>query len=315
MEPCFWRDSQVRRYILKRVLLGIVTLIGVSIIIFVAARLSGDVALLLAPQDATNEEIQDIRVRLGLDKPMPVQYYVFVKSAVKGDFGDSIRYNLPALEVVTSRIIPTIELVGTSFVLAIVMGIILGTISATKRGSFLDQSGKLFALIGQAMPGFWLGIMAILVVSVKLGWLPTSGRGGISHLILPACAMAWYSIASTMRVTRSSMLDVLDTEYIKMARIKGAPDWLVGWKHALKNALIPVVGLSGMQLAHLIGGAVIIETVFSWPGMGSLIVDAVYSRDYPLVQAGVFFISAFLITLNLIVDLLYGLIDPRIRYE
>ena len=305
----------MRRYILKRVLLGIVTLIGVSMIIFVAARLSGDVALLLAPQDATNEEIQDIRVRLGLDKPMPVQYYVFVKSAVKGDFGNSIRYNLPALEVVTSRIIPTIELVGTSFVLAIIMGIILGTISATKRGSILDQSGKLFALIGQAMPGFWLGIMAILFVSVKLGWLPTSGRGGISHLVLPVCAMAWYSIASTMRVTRSSMLDVLDTEYIKMARIKGAPDWLVVWKHALKNALIPVVGLSGMQLAHLIGGAVIIETVFSWPGMGSLIVDAVYSRDYPLVQAGVFFISAFLITLNLIVDLLYGLIDPRIRYE
>jgi peptide/nickel transport system permease protein len=284
-------------------------------IIFVAARLSGDVALLLAPQDATNEEIQAIRVYLGLDKPIPVQYYVFVKSAVKGDFGDSIRYNLPALEVVMSRIVPTVELVGTSFVLAIIMGIILGTTSATRRGSFLDQSGKLFALVGQAMPGFWLGIMAILVFSVKLGWLPTSGRGGISHLLLPACAMAWYSVASTMRVTRSSMLDVLDTEYIKMARIKGAPNWLVIWKHALRNALIPVVGLSGMQLAHLIGGAVIIESVFSWPGMGSLIVDAVYSRDYPLVQAGVFFISAFLITLNLLVDLLYGLIDPRIRYE
>ena len=305
----------MRRYILRRIILGIVTLVGVSILIFIAARLSGDVAILLAPQDATEGEVQAIRVRLGLDKTIPVQYAVFVKNAVRGDFGESIRYNRPALEVVVSRLVATVQLVGTSFFLAIIIGILLGTISATRRGSWLDQSGKLFALVGQAMPGFWLGIMAILVFSVSLGWLPTSGRGGISHLILPALSMAWYSVASTMRVTRSSMLDVLDSEYIKMARLKGAPEWLVVWKHALRNALIPVVGLCGMQLAHLIGGAVIIETIFSWPGLGSLIVDAVYSRDYPLVQAGVFFISAFLITLNLIVDLLYGFIDPRIRYE
>jgi len=305
----------VWRYIFRRVLLGIITLIGVSIIIFVAARLSGDVALLLAPQEATEKEIHDIRVRLGLDKPIPVQYYVFVINAVKGDFGKSIRYNRPALEVVMGRLAATVELVGTSFFLAILIGILLGTNSATRRDSWLDQTGKLFALFGQAMPGFWVGIMAILVFSVALGWLPTSGRGGISHLVLPASSMAWYSIASTMRVTRSSMLDVLDSEYIKMARMKGAPERVVVWKHGLRNALIPVVGLCGMQLAHLIGGAVIIETIFSWPGLGSLIVDAVYSRDYPLVQAGVFFISTFLITLNLIVDLLYGVIDPRIRYE
>ena len=305
----------MRRYILKRILLGIVTLIGVSMIIFIAARLSGDVALLLAPQDATDAEVQSIRVRLGLDKPIPVQYYVFIKNAIRGDFGESIRYKRPAVEVVTSRLSATVELVGTSFFIAIIIGILLGTTSATRRGSWLDQSGKLFALFGQAMPGFWVGIMAILVFSVTLGLLPTSGRGGISHLILPASSMAWYSIASTMRVTRSSMLDVLDSEYIKMARSKGAPEGLVVWKHALKNALIPVVGLGGMQLANIIGGAVIIESIFSWPGLGSLIVDAVYSRDYPLVQAGVFFISAFLITLNLVVDLLYGFIDPRIRYE
>ena len=305
----------MRRYILKRILLGIVTLIGVSMIIFIAARLSGDVALLLAPQDATDAEVQSIRVRLGLDKPIPVQYYVFIKNAIRGDFGESIRYKRPAVEVVMSRLTATVELVGTSFFIAIIIGILLGTTSATRRGSWLDQSGKLFALFGQAMPGFWVGIMAILVFSVTLGLLPTSGRGGISHLILPASSMAWYSIASTMRVTRSSMLDVLDSEYIKMARSKGAPEGLVVWKHALKNALIPVVGLGGMQLANIIGGAVIIESIFSWPGLGSLIVDAVYSRDYPLVQAGVFFISAFLITLNLVVDLLYGFIDPRIRYE
>jgi peptide/nickel transport system permease protein len=295
-------------------ILGIVTLIGVSLIIFVAARLSGDVALLLAPQDATDEEVQAIRVQLGLDKPIPVQYYIFVKNAMRGEFGESVRYHRPAIEVVISRLGGTVELIGTAFLLAIIMGILLGTISATRRGSWLDQIGKLFALFGQAMPGFWVGIMVILVFSVELGWLPTSGRGGISHLLLPALSMAWYSIASTMRVTRSSMLDVLDSEYIKMARGKGNPEWVVVWKHALRNALIPVVALGGMQLAHLLGGAVIIESVFSWPGLGSLTVDAVYARDYPLVQAGVIFISTFLIFLNLIVDLLFGLIDPRIRY-
>lgn len=305
----------MRSYILRRVLLGIITLIGISIIIFIAARLSGDVALLLAPQDATEREIHAIRVQYGLDKSIPTQYYIFIKNALKGDFGHSIRYRRPVMEIIMSRLFPTVELVGSSFFLAIIIGILLGTTSATRRGSLLDQSGKLFALFGQAMPGFWLGIIVILVFSVYLGWLPTAGRGGFSHLILPVSSMAWYSIASTMRIMRSSMLDVLDSEYIKMARIKGASEHLVIWKHGLKNALVPVIGLCGMQLAHMIGGAVIIESVFSWPGLGSLIVESVYSRDYPLVQAGVLFISVFLIALNLIVDMLYGLIDPRIRYN
>lgn len=305
----------MRRYLLRRILLGIVTLIGVSIIIFVASRLSGDVALLLAPQEATDEEIQAIRVELGLDKSIPVQYYIFAKDALRGEFGRSIRYHRPVMEVILSRVSGTVELVGVAFLFSILAGILLGTISATRRDSWMDISGKLFALLGQAMPGFWIGIMAILVFAVHLGWLPTSGRGGISHLLLPAFSLGWYSIASIMRVTRSSMLDVLDSEYIKMARIKGNPQRVVVWKHALKNALVPVIGLGGMQLTHLIGGAVIVESVFSWPGMGSLIVDAVYARDYPLVQAGVFLISIFFISLNLIVDLLYGLIDPRIRYE
>jgi peptide/nickel transport system permease protein len=173
----------------------------------------------------------------------------------------------------------------------------------------------MFALLGQSMPGFWVGIMLILIFSVHFGLLPTSGRGGISHLLLPAFSMAWYSIASIMRVTRSSMMDVMDSEYIKMAKAKGNPEYIVVWKHGLKNALIPVIALAGVQIANLLGGAVIIESIFSWPGLGSLIVDAVFARDYPLVQAGVFFISIFLISLNLIVDLLFGFIDPRIKYE
>jgi peptide/nickel transport system permease protein len=296
-------------------MLGIVTLVGVSIIIFVAARLSGDVALLLAPQDATKQEIQDIRVRYGLDKPIPVQFYSFAKNALKGDFGHSIRYREPAMQMVFRRLMATLELVLTAFLISVTTGILLGTVSSTRSGSWIDRGGKLFALFGQAMPSFWVGIMAILIFSVYLGWLPTSGRGGFSHLLLPASAIAWYSIASTMRVTRSSMLDVLDSEYIKTARLKGAPEGLVIWKHALKNALIPVAGLSGMQLSHMIGGAVIVENIFSWPGLGSLLVEAVYARDYPLIQSGVLIIAIIMISINLIIDLLYGVIDPRIRYE
>lgn len=305
----------MRRYVLKRLFLGAITVIIVSMIIFVAARLSGDVVFLIAPQDATEAEIQDVRESMGLDKPIPYQYYIFIKNAVQGDFGKSIRYNRPALAVLKERLWGTLELVGTAFTIAIIAGVVLGTISATRRGGWIDLTGKLFALFGQSMPGFWVGIMAILVFAVELRWLPSSGRGSIGHLIMPALSIAWYSIASIMRVTRSAMMDIMDSEYIKMARTKGNPEYIVIWKHGLKNALIPVIALAGVQLANLIGGAVIIENVFSWPGLGSLILDAVFSRDYPLVQAGVFFISIFLVLLNLIVDLLFGLIDPRIRYE
>lgn len=305
----------MRRYALRRIFLGAITVVIVSMIIFVVARFSGDVTLLIASQDATEAELHEIRVSLGLDKPIPYQYYVFVKNAIQGDFGVSIRYNRPTLDILKERFMGTLELVGTAFIIAIVVGIILGTVSATRRNSWMDQLGKLFALFGQSMPGFWVGIMAILVFAVALRWLPASGRGGLSHLVLPALSIAWYSIASIMRVTRSAMLDILDSEYIKMAKTKGNPELIVIWKHGLKNALIPVIALAGVQLANIIGGAVIIESVFSWPGLGSLILDAVFSRDYPLVQAGVFFISVFLVLLNLFVDLLFGLIDPRIRYE
>lgn len=305
----------MRRFILVRIALGVITLIGVSILIFIAARLSGDVALLLAPQDATQAEIQEIRVRYGLDQPLPIQYFVFVKNALKGDFGRSIRYRQSAMPMVFGRLTATLELVLTAFVISILAGIALGTVSATRSGSWVDRIGKLFALCGQAMPSFWLGIMAILIFSVYLGWLPTSGRGGWRYLLMPAASIAWYSVASTLRVTRSAMLDVMDSEYIKLARLKGAPPRIVIWKHALRNALIPVIGLCGMQLSHMIGGAVIIESVFSWPGLGSLLVEAVYARDYPLIQSGVLVVATLIISINLIVDLLYGVIDPRIRYD
>lgn len=305
----------MRRYALKRIFLGIITIIGVSIILFVISRLSGDVTYLLLPEGATKEDEVALRAELGLDKPIPVQFLIFVRNVTRGKFGDSIRYRRPALELVFERLPATFELGATAFLLAICFGLSIGVISATQRNSFGDMWGKLFALIGQSMPGFWLGIMSILIFAVKLNWLPTSGRGGIPNIILPATTLAWYSTASIVRLTRSAMLEILDSEYIKTARLKGNREQIVIWKHALRNALIPVVSLAGIQLGILLGGVVITESVFGWPGLGSLILDGVYSRDYSLVQAGVLVTSTIYITLNLIVDLLYGVIDPRIRYS
>jgi peptide/nickel transport system permease protein len=306
----------MRRYALKRILLGILTVLLVSMIVFAASRLSGDVVYLLLPQDATKEEVASLRAKLGLDKPLPIQYLYFLKGAVQGDFGKSYRYtNRQAIEVVMERLPATIQLAFSAFIISIIFGLLLGVFSATRRDSLTDTGAKLFALIGQSMPSFWVSIMAVLIFAVKLGWLPTSGQGGLKYLILPATTTAWFSIASILRLTRSSMLDVLDSEYIKMARIKGNPNYLIIWKHALRNAFIPVAAMAGIQLAQLLGGVVIAETIFNWPGLGSLILEGVNSRDYALVQAGVLVISVTFVTINLAVDLVYGFIDPRIRYD
>lgn len=305
----------MKRYALKRLLLGIITLVGVSLVIFIAVRLSGDPALLLAPPDATQQELQTIRAELGLDKPIPVQYMLFVRNAVKGDFGRSTRYREPALSLVLRRLPATMELAAIAFCISISIGITFGVASVTKPGSWFDVLGKTFASLGQAMPEFWIGIMAVLIFSVWLGWFPTSGRGGISHLVLPAVTLGWFSAASILRLTRSAMLKVMGTEFIKTARLKGNVERTVIWRHALRNALIPVVAMGGMQLGRLLGGAVIVETIFAWPGLGQLILDGVYSRDYSVVQAGVFITSSIFVLLNILVDLSYGIIDPRIRYE
>ena len=305
----------MKRYALKRLLLGLLTLIGVSMIIFVAVRLSGDPVLLLVSPDASEGEMQKVRIELGLDKPIPVQYVIFMKNSLKGDFGRSTRYRMPALELVIRRIPATVQLAFLAFAVSTILGITIGVISATKPGSWLDLSGKTFAMVGQAMPEFWIGIMAILVFSVKLGWLPTSGRGGLQHLILPSLTLGWFSAASIVRLTRSSMLQVMGSEYIKTAHLKGNPEWVVVWRHALRNALIPIVAMGGMQLGRLLGGAVIVESIFGWPGLGQLVLEGINSRDFSVVQTGVFITSTIFILLNLAVDLTYGIIDPRIRYE
>jgi peptide/nickel transport system permease protein len=306
----------MRRYALRRILYGILTVIVVSMFIFAASRLSGDATYLFLPPDPTEEQIVNLRAKLGLDKPIPVQYVIFVENAARGDFGRSTRYgNRPAMEVVLERLPATAQLAFVAFLLSIIIGVPLGVVSATRRDSFWDKTGKLFALLGQSMPNFWIGIMLIWIFAVELHFLPTSGREGISYIVMPAITLAWFSLASILRLTRSAMLDVLDSEYVKMARVKGNPEWLVVWKHALRNALIPVVSLAGIQLAYLLGGVVVVETIFAWPGLGSLVLEGVYQRDYALVQASVMVICVIFIIINLAVDLLYGVIDPQIRYD
>jgi ABC-type dipeptide/oligopeptide/nickel transport system permease component len=301
--------------VLNRVLLGIVTIIGVSIIVFAVARLSGDVALLYAPQNATEEELQVVREHFGTDKPIPVQYYLFVKNALHGDFGTSVSYGRPAMEVVLKRMPATLELGFLAFLIGNFLGILLGIFAAIYRSKWMQWGGQSFALLGQAVPGFWLAVMLMLVFAVKLHWLPTSGIGGISHMILPVISLSWFAVAFVMRITRSSLMDTLDSEYVKLARIKGNPEWVVVVKHALRNALIPVVMLMGMQFAMLIGGSAFIETVFRWPGIGILMVNSITARDYPIIQAITIITSAALVLVMLLVDILFVYLDPRIKYE
>ena len=305
----------MRRYVLKRVLLGIVTIFGVSVIVFVVARLSGDVARLYAPTSATAEDLQAVRVKFGLDKPIPVQYFIFVREALRGEFGTSFAYSRPAMEIVLNRLPITLQLGLSSFVIGNVLGIILGILAALYRSKWMQWVGQSFALLGLAVPPFWLAIMLMLVFAVELRWLPTSGMGSIKHMILPVGSLSWFSLTFVMRVTRTSLMDTLDSEYVKLARIKGNPEWVVIIKHALRNALIPVVMLMGMQLAMLLGGSVFIENIFRWPGVGSLLVNSIDGRDYPLIQAITLLTSSALIFIMLIVDILFVYLDPRIKYE
>ena len=300
-------------FILRRLALGALAIVGVSLVTFFGARLSGDPTYLLLPPNATEADIERIRSDLGLDEPLLTQYVTYVGNALQGDFGTSIKYQVPAWDLVWDRVWPTLQLTIPAFVISVVLGIALGVVSAWRRGTVVDKSVTAFGLFGQAMPNFWVAIMLILVFSVELGWLPTSGRGGIEHYVLPTIALSWLSTAAIMRLTRSSMLNVLESDFVKFARLKGASERNVIWKHALRNSLVTVVTYTGLLLATLLGGAVIIEQIFAWPGLGSLMVTSVYARDFPVVQAGVFLASVVFVLASLVVDLLYGVIDPRIR--
>lgn len=302
------------RYILKRLWHTVYVAVGISIISFFFIHLSGDPVMLMLPADASHAEIEALREQLGFNDPLPVQYWRFASNAVRGDLGNSLYYRVPAIDLILQRLPASLELAGAAMLFALVVSIPLGIISAVKRGSLWDVSSMLGALFGLSMPHFWLGIMMILLFSVQLGWLPTSGRGTLAHLVMPAMALGLSLMAMFARLTRSVMLEVLNQDYVRTARAKGLREQVVIGKHALKNALIPLVTVAGMQFGFLIGGTVIIETVFAWPGVGRLVVQAIFSRDYPLVQATVLVLAVLFVLINLITDLIYLYLDPQISY-
>ena len=304
----------MKKYIVGRIVQAIVCIIGVSIIVFALTRITGDPVLLMVPPEATEQDIQEMRTMLGLDQPIYVQYGKFISGAVRGDFGQSIRWSIPCLELFIERFPNTLQLGFSAMFVAVFFGIPAGILSAKYVGRWFDKFGKLFAIAGQATPVFWLGIMLMLVFAVWLRWLPTSGMGGFKNIIMPAVTLGWYFTAALTRMTRSAMLDVLDMEYIKMARIIGVSEFIVVWKQALKNAAIPILTMGAIQFVILLNGTVLTETVFNWPGVGRLVVDAVFTRDFPVVQMCLLISSSLFIFTNLIVDVLYAYIDPRIRY-
>ena len=300
--------------IAKRLLHGLISILGASVIIFLISRLSGDPLALLLPADAPPEVIEQTRQHLGLDQPLVAQYLVFLGHAVTGDFGNSYRWQEPALGLILERLPATVELALAALAFSIAMAVPFGVLSAVWRGSWFDRFAKVFAMAGQAMPNFWVGLLLILFFAVQLNWLPAFGRESWSSLVLPAIALGWYPVAAQTRVVRSAMLDVLDSDYIRMGRAMGLPERVLIWKYALRNAAIPLVTILGVYFAAMLGGAFVVEVIFAWPGVGRTVVEAVFARDFPVVQAGVMLTSVLFVLSNLLVDLSYGLIDPRIRH-
>jgi peptide/nickel transport system permease protein len=303
----------MRQFIVLRILYSIVTLFILSMTIFTIVRLTGDPALLMAEPGARPEDLARVRQQWGLDLPWPVQYVSFMQNVFTGELGKSFNYRLPVSELYFQRLPNSLQLALVATMISLLVGIPAGIISAVRVNSLWDNLGKIIALLGLSIPGFWLGLVLILVFSVWLRWLPTSGTGDWRHLIMPAIALGWYFSASLLRLTRSSMLEVMRSEYIKLARLKGLPETVVIAMHAFKNALIPVFTLAGVNLVVMVNAAVIIEVIFAWPGIGRLLYEGIFQRDFPLVQGVVVMAGFMIIGVNLLVDVLYAFIDPRIR--
>ena len=303
-------------YIERRILQSIMVLLGISLIVFVALHLTGDPATaMLRGATPTRADIVSMRQHMGLDRPLPVQYVQYLANMLHGDFGNSYYYQTSALQLVLNHLPATILLTASSMLVSMLIAFPLGILAATHRNSFIDFAGRIFALLGISFPNFWLGIMLILVFAVHLNWLPPSGSGGIQYLILPALTLGLILAGITTRLVRSSILEVLGEDYIRTARAKGLTRRRILTKHIVRNALLPVVTYLGLQFGTLLGGAVIVEQVFAWPGVGQLALGAVNQGDFPLVQASVLVLAALLIMVNLLVDLSYAFIDPRIQYE
>lgn len=303
-------------YIFKRLVIAALTMIAVLTVVFFAFRLGGaDPVSIMLPPEATPEDAKMLTEKFGLDKPLVVQYTIFLNSVAKGDFGQSFRYNEPALNVLFERFPASLHLGLVAFFFSVITGLSIGVISAVKPDSLIDRFGRVFALGGMSIPSFWVGIMMILLFGVFLKWLPIAGRGTALHYLMPAFCMSLYPIALITRLSRSAMLDALKSEYVLMARIKGVPEYKVVMLHAFKNACIPVVTVIFGVFGSLIVGSVVVETIFSWPGMGRLVIESFFTRDYPVIQVFVLFVTFLVVSLNLVVDIIYAYIDPRIRYQ
>ena len=305
----------MQRYIVRRVGEAVLALFALSIIIFLMVRLTGDPALLMLPPDAGADALVDIRHSMGLDKPLVTQYGLFLRDYAKGSFGDSLRSKTPVSELIKDRLPNSLKLVGAAAVIVLLISIPLGVLSAVYKGTWIDTLATGFAVLGQAIPVFWLGILMIQLFTVKLGWLPSSGMGGLDHYIMPAFALGFFTVAAIQRLLRSSMLEAMDSEYIKTARMKGLSEFKVVWKHALRNSLISVITLGGIYIAILITLGILVEVVFAWPGMGRLMFQGIVFRDFPVVQAVVLISAAIVIFSSLVVDIAYAYLDPRIRLQ
>jgi peptide/nickel transport system permease protein len=300
--------------VLRRIGLSAITVLLVTLIIFVIVRLIGDPTHLMLPPEATEADRVLLRKEMGLDRPLVVQYGSYLLNLATGNLGMSYRFSRPALGVVIDALGPTVMLTTWGLLLGILFGVALGVLSAVRRDGWADQFAKVFAVLGQAAPPFLFSLLFIMLFSITLGLFPTGGYGGIKYLVLPTLALGWYSAAGIMRLTRSSMTEVLDSEYIKLARIKGVPQRVIVYRHALRNALLPVITFTSLQFGILMGGAVSVEFVFAWPGVGRLILESISNLDYTVVQAAVTVGALIFTSVNLFVDIVYAMIDPRIRY-
>lgn len=306
------------RYIIKRLVESIITLWLITLAVFFILRLGGGNPIeYMLPPEATQADIDKLTQAYGFDKPLPQQYLIFNRKLLRGDLGNALAWDKrPTVEVVWDRVPATLQLTSASMIFAVILGILIGAISAARPDSLFDRVGRVVAVTGQSMPVFWVGLLLILFFSVYLGWLPSAGgidRLGWKGIIMPALSLGFFLVASHMRIVRSTMLEVLESDYIKMVRAKGLPRRLVIWKHAFKNASIPVFTLFFVNFAALISGAVVTETIFAWPGIGRLLVDSLILRDYPTTQTVIFFAAAFIVFINILVDIMYAWLDPRIR--
>lgn len=305
----------MQRYVLRRFGQAILAMFILSILIFVLVRLTGDPTLLLLPEDATAADIRQLQQALGLDKSWPMQYWIFISNAVQGDFGRSIKGQIPVGDIIKERLPHSLRLGAASLLITVIIALPLGVLAAVNKDTMLDTIAKIIAVLGQSLPMFWVGIVLIQIFAVYLRLLPSGGTGSLAHYVLPAFTLGWWLVAGIMRLLRSSLLEVLDTEFVKLARLKGLSNGRVIWKHALRNALIPVITLGGIYMAVLITAAILVETVFAWPGIGRLVYESIVFRDFPVVQAVVLMTAGFVICTSLVVDILYAYLDPRIRYQ